>query len=129
MITGNPMLILGITFGILFTFFGIIIAIASLPMAKGVPGSWKNNYRPVQPKFIKDLSSEEHDKYSQTGGKLGIVLSIFMVVSGLCALFFGATSIMNPLIIAYVFIIVAIIIILAGYAYGYVFWRKTHKAK
>jgi len=124
----NSWLILGITFGVLFIWFGFIIALCSQPMARGVPGSWKYNYRPWQPKFVKAMTDEEHDKFSQKYAKWILVSSVFMIAVGLFAVICGVWSIMNPLILAFLWVIFLVIVILAAYVHMYVSRRKMHKA-
>lgn len=104
------------------------MAIASLPMARGVPGSWKYNYRPIQPKFVKAMTDEEHDKFSQKGAKWVFAFSIFVIALGLCAIISGVFSIMNPISIAFLLVILSTILVLAVYIHMYVSWRKMHKA-
>lgn len=127
--TGNEWLALGLVFGVLFTWLGILIALFSLPMARGEVHSCEYNYRPWQPKFVKAMSDEELDRVNQKGAKWMLVFSMFMVVLGLCAIIFGVMSIMNPIILALLAIIVLTTIIIAGSVYTFAFWRKTHKAK
>jgi len=98
--------IMGLILGIIMSWVGIILFLASRPLAKGEVRSKDYNYRPWQPKFVKALSDEEADainrKYAgyavgggllmSAGGILAIILSV--IGSGSLALLAVAVPIL-----------------------------------
>lgn len=123
----NSWLILGITYGILFTWIGFLVAILSLPMARGEVHSREYNYRPWQPGFIRSMPDEELDRLNQKGAKWVLAYALFLVVLGICSFISGATSIMNPMVLAIILTIVTVIMILSGLVYLFLYRRKASK--
>ena len=121
-------LAMGLIFGVLMTWFGILIAMICLPIARGEVKASEINYRPWAPKFVKAQSVEEADHINRQGAKWMLAYAAFMVILGFCAIALGIISIANPAILYLLAIIIITTIILGIYVYTFVYVRhKQHK--
>lgn len=126
--TNKLWLVSGMAIGIIFIWFGILIAISSLPLARGKGHAREYNGQLWQPKFIRTMTDEEHDKISRKNAKWKIAFSLFMIAVGFSVIIIGALSIANPIIIAWIISIILLIMVPAAYGLMFLSWRKTHKA-
>lgn len=109
----------GLVIGIILIWIGILVALISLPMAKGEVHSREYNYRPFQSKYIKSLPDEELDKINRKWAKWVIVWAIIMIAMGIIAMIFGIVNgigLYLPLIMLVPVILIAIMAI-ASYIY------------
>lgn len=119
-------LVMGLIFGILMIWFGILSAIVSMPMAKGQVRSRDYNYRPFRPLFQKwlGITDEMEDRVGRQGAKWMIAYSIFMIALGFCAIIFGLTSLGNPLILYILAIVVLAALMIGIYVYTIAIARR-----
>jgi hypothetical protein len=116
----SAQLALGLIFGILLTWFGIITILVSYPLTKGDIDPRKYNYRPWQPKFIKELTDDQAKKIGKRDGKYGVGFGISLVFIGMASFILGATGKgFDILTILWIFLIGSIVLIIYAYAAAY----------
>jgi uncharacterized membrane protein HdeD (DUF308 family) len=93
-------LVMGLVLGIILIWAGILLALFSMPLAKGQVRARDYNYRPLRPLFRKwfGMTDDVNDEAGRQGAKLTVAYSIFMVIPGVCSIFIGLASLGNPLI-------------------------------
>lgn len=136
--TGKLLIAMSFVIGILLMWLGGWTTLITLPVAKGELKAREINYRPWKPKFIRDMSNEEHDKISQDGAKLMLVFfltifvlgicSIILGILGICSIIFGVFTIINPVILLLLLGIGSPIVLLIIFVYTFVYKRKIRKA-
>jgi Flp pilus assembly protein TadB len=78
--------IMGLILGIVMSWVGIIVFLASRPLAKGEVRSKDYNYRPWQPKFVKSLSDEEADAINRRYAGYAVSSGLLMSACGVAAI-------------------------------------------
>lgn len=78
--------VMGIILGIIMSWVGVIVFLASRPMAKGEMRSKEYNYRPWQPKFVKYLSDEEVDEINRRYAGYALYSGLLMSGCGVLAM-------------------------------------------
>ncbi len=118
--------LMGIVLGIVLIWFGFLLAIVSLPLAKGEVRSRDYNYRPFRKigQRLFGITADIEDRVNRKAAKWMIAYAIFMVAMGFCSIIFGVMSIGNPLILYLLVIIVVIILIIVFSAYAITLARR-----
>lgn len=120
-------LALGIVLGIIMIWVGVIIALASRPLANGEANPRNYNYRPWQPKFVKRLSDEQVDMIGKKFARYAIWCGLLMIVLGIISLSLGIIGYGSYAL--YLFAIpIAILFILIIYSYTLTF-RVSQQVK
>ena len=104
----------GLAICIIMMWIGFILAIASRAVLKGDLTS-RDNYRPIQPKFVKKLSYEEKDAINRHYAKYLLVCSVVIMIGGIVALLLSIAGLFDYALIGLnmVFVPIILLIILA----------------
>jgi uncharacterized membrane protein HdeD (DUF308 family) len=118
--------LMGIVLGIVLIWFGFLLAIVSLPLAKGEVRSRDYNYRPFRKigQRLFGITADIEDKVNRKAAKWMIAYAVFMAFMGVCSIIFGVMSIGNPLIPYLLALIVVIILMIGAYAYALALARR-----
>jgi len=120
-------LALGIVLGIIMIWVGVIIALASRPLANGEAKPRSYNYRPWQPKFVKRLSDEQVGMIGKKFARYAILCGILMIILGTISLILGVIG--HGSYALYLFALpMAILFILIIYSYSFTF-RVSQQVK
>jgi Flp pilus assembly protein TadB len=99
---------------------GIIVILVSYPLTKGTIDPRKYNYRPWQPKFVKELTDAKAKELGKRDGKLGVNLGILMILIGIASFILGlAGQGFYTLYLLNIFVIVVLLLIFYVYARAY----------
>lgn len=113
-------LALGIVMGIIMIWFGIVLILASLPLAKGEANARGYNYRPWQPKFVKSLSDEQVNEIGKRQARYAIWAGLLMMASGFVSIVFAAVGLGEYALYLFILPISALIVlIVVAYAQTY----------
>lgn len=113
-------LVLGLVLGIVILWLGIIVILVSYPLTKGTIDPRKYNYRPWQPKFVKELTDAKAKELGKRDGKLGVNLGILMILIGIASFILGlAGQGFYTLYLLNIFVIVVLLLIFYVYARAY----------
>jgi hypothetical protein len=82
--------IMGLILGIVMSWVGVILFLASRPLAKGEVRSKEYNYRPWQPKFVKSLSDDEVDALNRRYAGYALYSGLLMTGCGIVAIVLAA---------------------------------------
>lgn len=125
-------------FGILLIWLGSWTSLLTLPMAKGELKPREVNFRPWNPKFMREMCHEEQDKIGLDGSKLLLVVFVSIIVVGVCSiiygilgifsLIFGWFTIFNPVVFLLIAVIGLDLAIIVITLYLYIYKRKIRKA-
>ena len=117
---------MGIILGLVMAWVGIIVVLASRPMAKGEVRSREYNYRPWQPKFVKAITDEEADEINVRFAGYAVNSGILLSICGVLGLLLG---IVGYGFWALVFIAVPILVIIGLSIGAYVSTYQVSKQK
>ena len=78
--------VMGLVLGIVMSWVGIIVFLASRPLAKGEVRSKEYNYRPWRPKFVKALSDDEADALNRRFAGYAMYAGLLMTCCGVAAI-------------------------------------------
>ncbi len=110
----------GLIIGIVMIWVGIILVLASLPLARGEANARTYNYRPWQPKFVKKLSDEEANMIGKKFAKYAIYAGFLMMLLGVVSIVLGTSGHEDIiLLLLNLSVVLLLISILISYSYSY----------
>jgi purine-cytosine permease-like protein len=112
--------------GILMAWFGILIIIISLPLARGEVRGRDYNYRPWKP-FV--VSADLSDRINRQGAKLAIACSVLFIIGGLLVIALRRMGAGEWTLYAFLLFIVLWLVLLAGvYIYAWLAAQREQRS-